>query len=144
MSTPYAVAAICASTSATSERVLNEPCVLAHSVSCPVVSHSASTGLAIALVDPRDAICLLDDHAGLGEPPGDVAALDARGLAHVHRLRGRLLGLRHGDRGVRERLAGVGFGAGVIDIPPASPPSSSTARSSSTTARSTPPAPAAC
>ena len=30
-------------TSATSERVLNEPCVLAHSVRLPAVSHCAST-----------------------------------------------------------------------------------------------------
>jgi hypothetical protein len=69
--------------------------------------------LEIALVDHRDPVGLLEDQVGLGERLGDVAARELGLLGDVDGLGGRRLGLGDGHAGVRERLAGVGLGAGV-------------------------------
>ena len=72
-------------------------------------------GLEIALMDHRHPVRLLDDHVGLGEALGHVAAVQPRLLRDVDGL-GRLgfrLGDRHGTVG--HRLAGVGLGPGLGD-----------------------------
>ena len=70
--------------------------------------------LDVPLVDHRDPIRVLEHDVRFREALGDVAALHVRRLADVDGFgRRRLRGLRHRDRGVGERLAGVGFGAGV-------------------------------
>ena len=104
-------------TSATSDRVLNEPWVLAHKVRlpCPVPLGQDGVGLEVALVDHRNAVGLLDDHVRLGERLRHVPALQARLLRDVDGLRRLGLGRHAGDGAVGQRLARVGLGPDLGD-----------------------------
>ena len=69
----------------------------------------------VALVNHRDPVGLLDDHVGLGEALGHVAAPELRLLGDVDRL-GRLRLRRHARHAaVGERFARIGLGSGFGD-----------------------------